>query len=214
MTWADSAGAAAAVQASPGVSWVTVLVALLGSGVVSALVSAVATSARAASETRRQGYATAIESVVAWAEYPYRIRRRTSDDEVILTDLANRGHELQEQRAKCLAWVAGENSVAYEVFLVNVRHLDAIVGPLAGEAWKSPPVTHPSGMLLSGWGAGRQAQETVERLTCLISFRTGWRRWFVSLWPPMLRWRLRRYRPPEDTSHATPIGQSDPPRMS
>jgi hypothetical protein len=194
MNFAIATGAA--VKTANSINWVPVLGVLLGSGVVSVLVGVVASSFLAAAETRRQGYAAAVGAVLAWAEYPYRIRRRTSDDAATLTTLANLGHDLQERRARCLAWVAGENTAVYEVFLLNMKHLDATLGPLAGDAWNTPPVTAGSGMVLSGWGAGRLPQETVERLGCVIGFRTGWRRWIVSPLPWLLRSRLKRFRPP------------------
>jgi len=95
LTGTIAAGAVASPASSIG--WVPLLVVLLSSGVVSALVAVVAASSGVAAENRRQGYAAAVEAVVAWAEYPFRIRRRTSDDPATLSDLANLGHELQER---------------------------------------------------------------------------------------------------------------------
>jgi hypothetical protein len=194
MTFAIGTGTA--VTTANSISWVPVLAMLLGSGVASVLVGVVASSFLAAAETRRQGYAAAVGAVLAWAEYPYRIRRRTSDDAATLTAIANLGHDLQERRARCLAWVAGENTAVYEVFLLNMKYLDATLGTLAGDAWNTPPVGGASGMVLSGWGGGRLPQETVERLGCAIGFRTGWRRWLVSPVPWLLRSRLKRFRQP------------------
>jgi hypothetical protein len=125
MTFAIGTGTAVTTEDS--ISWVPVLGVLLGSGVVSVLAGVVASSFLAAAETRRQGYAAAVGAVLAWAEYPYRIRRRTSDDKTTLTALADMGHDLQERRARCLAWVAGENTTIYEMFMLNVRYLDVVV---------------------------------------------------------------------------------------
>jgi hypothetical protein len=179
----------------PGLSWPQLIGVLLGSGVVSALVSSWSTSLRSSAEHRRDGYAAAVEAVVAWSEYPYRIRRRTSDDPAALDKLAALGHDLQERRARTLAWVAGENRAVYAMFLANVRCLDQVVGPLAAEAWAAAPVIQPNSMVLNGWGPGPVAQDTVRRLNCLITYRFGWRR-FIGVAPWLLRRIVARFRPP------------------
>jgi hypothetical protein len=186
----------AAHAATAGTSWTQLLGILLGSGVISGLVSLVATSARTSTENRRQGYAAAIEAVLAWAEYPYRVRRRTSDDPETLTRLVDLGHELQERRVRTMSWVASENRELYEVFLHNTHHLDRTVGPLISEAWNAQHVVQPSQMVLAGWGSGQLAQQTVERLSCAVGYRTGWRRWIIRPVPRLLRARLSRFLPP------------------
>lgn len=204
------AAAAETTGNAPIPGWVQFLGLLLGSGVVSAVVTALVTSRRATSEARRQGYASAIEAVLAWGEYAYRIRRRTSDEPATLSELAALGHELQERRVRALAWVAGESPAMYQVFVRNVRHLDAGAGPLVAEAWTMPPITQANQMVLSGWGPGRTTQETVQRLSCAVSYCSGWRRWVLRLAPRLLRARLRRFLPPLPLP-ATPIPRTTVP---
>jgi hypothetical protein len=190
--------AAEQAAASPTIPWwLTVLGLVLGSGALTAVVTSVTTSRRAVAEVRRQGYADAIEAVLAWSEYAYRIRRRTSDDAKTMGELATLGHELQERRVRTLAWVAGESSAMYEVFLLNVKRLNAAIGPLVAEAWTKPPVSQAHDMVLSGWGPGKAGQETVERLSCAVSYHSGWRRRLLRPVPFLYRSRLNRFLPPD-----------------
>src|SRR5690349_14433320 len=80
--------------------------AVLGSSVVAGLIGTLLGNTRANAAARRERYAQAVRTLVAWAEYPYRIRRRTSDDATALSALAERGHTLQEQLAESRAWIA------------------------------------------------------------------------------------------------------------
>ena len=189
-------GAATDTATPSGLHWAQLIGVLLGSGVISAFVSSWSASLRSSGESRREGYASAVEAVVAWSEYPYRVRRRTSDDLVTLDRLAALGHDLQERRARTMAWAAGENRVVYGVFLANVRYLDQVVGPFAAEAWGAAPVTRASDMVLSGWGPGGVVQETIWRLNCLVSYRFGWRRFLARVsWLARFRGRCRRSGP-------------------
>ncbi len=189
-----------AVQAAatgPSPLWWTVLGSILGSGVISAVITSIVTGRRSLGEARRKGCAEAIEALVAWGEYPYRIRRRASDDTETMAALAVIGHEIQERKARTLAWVAGENTQLYEVFLANSEYLDRKVGPTIAAAWQEPPITTAAGMVLSGWGPGRCAAETAKRLNCAVSYHCG-RRWRGLRWiSPLYRRRLGRFLPPE-----------------
>jgi hypothetical protein len=92
MTHSLQAIVAAAVQSTPFQEKVAVplMVALIGFTGVLATVTITTVAGRWAQATnrRRDAYAAAIATLVAWAEYPYRIRRRTSDDPVELARLA------------------------------------------------------------------------------------------------------------------------------
>src|SRR4051812_39951649 len=69
-----------------------------------------------ASARRREGYASATRELVAWSEYPFRIRRRTSDDPAVLTALADRGHLHQEALRYRETWILSENRWVAGVF--------------------------------------------------------------------------------------------------
>lgn len=124
---------------------------------------------------RRESYSSATRELVAWAEYPYRIRRRTSDEAAELATLANLGHELQEALRYRQTWIRSENKWVAEVFSEVRADLTKQVGAACAEAWHSEPVTNASGMNLNGWGpAGVDAH--IERFENAVSFRFGWRR--------------------------------------
>lgn len=85
---------------------VPLLVALIG--VLGALAAAAAAYALSrvsdASARRRDGYAEATKELLSWAEYPYRIKRRTDDTPSTLTLLADIGHQHQEALRYRQAW--------------------------------------------------------------------------------------------------------------
>jgi hypothetical protein len=165
--------------------WVVVALALLGSSVVAGLITSVLGNLRAAATARREGYANAVRSLIARAEYPYRVRRRVSDDPDVLAGLVVRGHDLQEQLAACRTWVASEHRVLGAMFEKALADIDATVKQATGDAWNEAPTTTAAGMNLNGWGPGDQWPHLVA-LERAIAYRFGWRR----LLPPRL-WRLR-----------------------
>src|SRR4051794_25186091 len=98
LSTADAAGAVAASSDGDSTNvWVVIALALLGSSVVAGLITSVLGNLRAAATARREGYANAVRSLIARGEYPYRVRRRVSDDADVLAALVSRGHDLQEQ---------------------------------------------------------------------------------------------------------------------
>ncbi len=120
--------------------WVVVALALLGSSVVAGLLTSVLGNLRAAETVRRDGYAKAVRSLIARSEYPYRVRRRVSDDPEVLSALASRGHDLQEQLAACRTWVASEHRVLGTLFEKALADIDTTVKPATGDAWNQTPI--------------------------------------------------------------------------
>ncbi|HEY6935142.1 MAG TPA: hypothetical protein VI452_17205, partial [Marmoricola sp.] len=108
---AGKAAPAAAGDSSSTNVWVVVALTLLGSSVVAGLITSVLGNVRTAATARREGYAKAVRTLIARGEYPYRVRRRVSDDPEVLAALVERGHDLQEQLAACRTWVASEHRV-------------------------------------------------------------------------------------------------------
>lgn len=155
--------------------WLLVAVALLGSSVLAGLVTNVLGNLRAAATARREGYANAVRSLIARGEYPYRVRRRVSDDPEVLSTLVERGHDLQEQLAACRTWVASEHRVLGSLFETALAAIDGTVGPAIQDAWNQPPITAASGMNLNNWGPGDQWPH-VAKLERAIAFRFGPRR--------------------------------------
>ncbi|WP_392466827.1 hypothetical protein ACF3NS_14085 [Arsenicicoccus cauae] len=155
--------------------WVVVAVTLLGSSVIAGLITTVLGNLRATAATRREGYANAVRSLIARGEYPYRVRRRVSDEPDVLAALVSRGHDLQEQLAACRTWVNSEHRAMGELFDKALSDIDASVKPATRDAWDQPPITTASGMNLNGWSPGDQWPH-VGRLERAIAYRFGWRR--------------------------------------
>jgi hypothetical protein len=172
--------AATAAAGGPPVE-VTIIVAVISSGVVAAAINVVSGNLRANANLRRDRYALAVRYLVAWGEYPYRIRRRTDDEPATRASLANRGHELQEQRAEIAGWIAAENRGLSAIFDQCVREVSLIVGPACVEAWESPPAVTGAGMNLRGFGP-RGVEAVAARMERACRYRFGlrrlmWRRW-------------------------------------
>jgi hypothetical protein len=165
----------------------TIALTVLGSGAAAGVIGAALGNTRANATARRERYAQAGRTLVAWAEYPYRIRRRTSDDAATLAALAERGHTLQEQIAESRAWIAAESRAMSEVFDGCLREVSALVGPACGTAWQQPPITTGAEMNLGEFGP-RGIDRIAARLECALSYRFGWRR---LMWR---RWVLQRLR--------------------
>ena len=124
------------------------LIALLTSGVI-----VLALQRRwAAQDRRRDQYAEAVAAVVAWIEYPFRIRRRTSGAPTTLTELANIGHDLQERLARNEAWLATYDKDAKAGYTELVGEVKKRTRPLIQKAWAATPTTSGTSMNLNGWG--------------------------------------------------------------
>ncbi|MFB9238121.1 hypothetical protein ACFFWC_21625 [Plantactinospora siamensis] len=178
---------------------ITIALAVLGSSVVAGLISVILGNTRANATARRERYAQAVRTLVAWAEYPYRIRRRTSDDAVTLTALADRGHTLQEQLAESRAWIAAESRAMSEVFDACLDEINPLVGPACAIAWQQPPIAKSAEMLLGDFGP-RGINAIVARMECAIIYRFGLRR---LMWRGWVLHRLRRRACLPDTSPTT-----------
>lgn len=157
--------------------WLTAIVlplavALIGGGLIAVWLN----RRDAARSRRREGYAEAVTAVVAWIEFPFRVRRRTSDDPAVLAELARLGHDLQERLAFSLAWIAADDSKRYERYMALVADAKRKVGPLVQDAWRSPPSTRAESMNLNGWGRAEtiDVQRSIETfLKSLKGLRRG-----------------------------------------
>jgi hypothetical protein len=155
--------------------WLTVAIALLGSSLVAGLITTILSNLRASATSRRDGYASAVRSLIARAEYPYRVRRRISDDPEVLAGLVGRGHDLQEQLAACRTWVSSESRAVGAIFERALAAIDGTVNPSTADAWNQPPITAAADMNLAGWGPGDQWPHLAS-LESAIAYRFGWRR--------------------------------------
>jgi hypothetical protein len=155
--------------------WLAGVVALLGSSVVAGIITSVLGNLRASASVRREGYAQAVQALIARSEYPFRVRRRVSDDAETLAALVARGHDLQEQLAACRTWVNSEHRWLGSVYEDALSDIDATVNPNTADAWDQTPITSASAMNLGGWGPGDPWPHLV-KLERAISTRFGWRR--------------------------------------
>jgi hypothetical protein len=191
---------------SAGSLTLTVLAVVLGSSLFAALLTSILTGLRGSAVARRDSYAAAVRSVVAWAEYPYRVRRRTDDDSVTLASLAALGSDLQEGLACHRAWVCSESPVVGEELGRVIETIRSRVGHAIVEAWRSSPVKTADGMNLYPFGPGDLAP-AFDRLYSAIRWRFGLRRltpnWFV-------RWRLNAAGPLVLPTRTAPFVQARP----
>lgn len=119
--------AAQSVQTMP--RWWPMVAALLGSSVLGGLITVLIGGLRASAEARREGYARAVRALIARVEFPYRIRRRTSDESAVLSALADRGHAVQEVLAACRTWVNAEHRELGNIYDSVLAALDDDVAP-------------------------------------------------------------------------------------
>ena len=128
-----------------------------------------------ATSRRRATYASAVQNLYSWAEFPFRIRRRTSDSPDELSKLADLGHELQERLRWSEAWITTESRWLAIIFSRTLRQLSHAVGPAASEAWRSPPALCAADMVLDGWGPADYG-DCIDRFQRATSWRFGIRR--------------------------------------
>ena len=126
-------------------------------------------------EKRRDGYASATRELVAWAEYPYRIRRRPDDTPDVRSALANVGHTHQECLRYRETWIRTENRWVANIFEGVRRDLGATLGASCNDAWNTRPIADAKGMVLGGWGP-QGVDDQISRFERAVAFRFGWRR--------------------------------------
>lgn len=130
-------------------------------------------------ERRRTRYAEAVQALVAWAEFPYRVARRVGDDPEILAELVRLGHDLQEKAAFHEAWVSVESRAVGRLYKDVANAIRSAVGPAIQIAWTKPPVTAPEQMNMDNLGIDRAAMvDLLSRIGGASRTRFGWRRAF------------------------------------
>jgi hypothetical protein len=143
---------------------------------LTAIVTMWVTRAGDAANLRRDRYAQSVETLVAWIEFPYRIRRRTDDEPATLANLAAIGHHLQEKLALNQAWISTEHPEMATAYAKARLEVASFVGPALLEAWLTPPVSTAAGMNLGGWGPARDCDAIVSELQHQVIRRFGFQR--------------------------------------
>ncbi len=154
-------------------AYYTILLAVLS--IVGALFGAALGRWADARNRRREQYADAVRVLVRWFEYPFRIRRRTSDDASELRRLAEMGHDLQEQLQCHRTWVESESSWVGVIYTEAVAEIRRRTGPSIQAAWAEPRVLKPEEMVLEGWGPDG-IEDLLTSLNAAIACRFGWGR--------------------------------------
>ncbi len=154
--------------------------------VLGVIMTMLLTRVNEATNRRRDRYAEAVQTLVAWTEFSYRVRRRTDDSPATLTALANLGHDLQERLALHQTWITTEHPALASTYAEARGALNRLVGPLISEAWDRSPVTKASDMNLGEWGPSDECRETIANVQREIQNRFGFRR--------PVKWIDRRFR--------------------
>ena len=145
--------------------------------VAGAIVVAVIPRWSEASERRRTRYAQAVEGLVAWAEFPYRIARRVDNEPETLRDLARLGHSLQEGLAFHGAWIETESPRMGKLYKYVVSCLRAEVGQTMQEAWQRPAASTPADMNIGDLGIDQsRVAALIDQVSLASRTRFGWRR--------------------------------------
>ncbi len=161
-------------------SWPGLALALLP--VAGAVVVAVVPRWAESRERRRTRYAEAVRALVAWAEFPYRVARRVSDESEVLAALAAEGHVLQQNLAFYEAWVSAESEAVGRLYRAASDAVRAVIGPALQAAWRGSPVENAADMNLGALGIDRDAlRELLTRIAVASQTRFGLRRAFGPL---------------------------------
>lgn len=151
--------------------------------VTSAIIATIVPRWAEVRERRRASYADAVQRLVAWAEYPYRIARRVDDKPETLKEIAELGHFLQESLAYYRAWVYAESSRMGQLYGNVVNSLKAVVGPAIQEAWRRSPASVPGSMNIGDLGINQAlVMFLTESFSKASRTRFGWRRPFGFLY--------------------------------
>jgi len=114
-----------------------------------------ATQISKAVDRRRDRLALVMANLIAWIEFPYRIRRRTSDKPETLEELADEGHQMQQRFAADEAWIAAHQPKLLADYRSARREIGESVGQAATEAWSMGPVSSALEMNIGDWGPAR-----------------------------------------------------------
>jgi hypothetical protein len=152
----------------------TGIVTVAGAIIVAALTIAFNAAATRRRE-RRERYAAMTETLTAWSELPYRIRRRTSNDGERIDALVARMSDLQEHLSRDHALLRSECQWLADRRAATQRQVQSLIGPYIREAWDSPPATSTSAMNLNGWGP-TGASDIISSFSADLRWRFGWRR--------------------------------------
>ncbi|NHW46087.1 hypothetical protein HAV21_04165 [Paenarthrobacter sp. MSM-2-10-13] len=129
---------------------------LLTSAVIAALLTAtiniVLARRRSREEERarvRTVFAEAFAAYAQYKEYPYVIRRRNADKPAEeRVRISEQIRATQEKLSYYLAWAAAESSEVGNKYAELVGQMRAVAGTAMKDAWRVPPITEDSNMVI------------------------------------------------------------------
>lgn len=167
----------------------TGIVALVG-GLLVVLLTAYCTGLAKRKQDRSARYGVMVATLTSWAEMPYRVRRRLSNDTTVTQPLINRFHDLQEQLARDTAELAAECPWLFKRHRVAATEIRDCTKPFIAEAWDVEPTRVLGGMNLNVWGP-TGCDTAIQSFQSELRFRFGWRR---VINPIRLLWQWDRAR--------------------
>ena len=157
-------------------------------------------------KAKRERYARAVVNLAAWAEMPYRIRRRPANSAECRQELAARMHSLQEQLLLDRAELTAEAPWLGRRYAAALDKLRASTGPWFQAAWEADPADTDVAMNLGDWGP-RHVEDVVLAFQQQLPWRFGWR-WLVNPVRLAVGWARRRFQPWSVTPKACPPADS------
>lgn len=167
----------------------TGIVAVVG-GLLVVLLTAYCTGLAKRKQERTARYGVMVATLTSWAEMPYRVRRRLSNDPTVTQPLIDRFHDLQEQLARDTAELAAECPWLFKRHRMAADEIRDCTKPFIAAAWEAEPTGVPGGMNLNGWGP-TGCGEAIQTFQSELRYRFGWRR---VINPIRLLWRWKQGR--------------------
>jgi hypothetical protein len=114
-----------------------------------------------------------------------------SDEAEVLTSLAGRGHDLQEDLACHMAWIAADSRSLGDLYSRVADAVKAAVRPAAQRAWEQPPAATGQSMNIGALGIDDAGVHVLlHRLHRAVRHRFGTRRLIGWVW----RWALPTFK--------------------
>ena len=173
-------------QQDPGEGLVSkdVAIALLGSAVIAAIISAVVTLSsqgmtlrQQEKGRRREMFAKALAGCVAYREFPFAIRRRRADQpEAERIRLSEAIQDVQQQLAFHAAWIDTESTQVGAAYRELLRATRILAGQHMHDAWLAPATTTDDNMNIPGIDYSSLASFEAAYMTAVRKHLSLWRR--------------------------------------
>jgi hypothetical protein len=139
------------------------VVGVLGTSAAGSLITYFLGGRRNAIDARRNGYSVAMDRLVSWQEYAYRVSRRPKGNGEFTASLVQLGSDLQEELAKQQMWVSLESrrtGRAYGMAIASIR--EASKEPIK-TAWSTGGISDDKLMNVGDLGTYTESTEAAKR---------------------------------------------------